>query len=377
MNSKRPSRANLSRDLEHRILQGLACEWEQAALFLPPEARSDFRKPLFAIRTLSKTFGYWSPGKREISLSRHLVLNYAWDTVCEVLRHEMAHQYAHEVLRAGHEKPHGHAFQKACRLLRADPKASARYRKLSDKPGGFEYVEDNDKILLRIQKLMALAESCHRGEAEAAMTKAHELIKKYNIDLIEQNRKRHFISVFVGQPALRHFREAYALAHLLHDFYFVETIWVPAFVLEKIKMGRVLEISGVQRNVEIAHYVYDYVKVFIDTRWREYNQDKGLNRYRKTDFAVGIINGFRKTLAATPSPLSSGQTGSELMIIDDPKLQRYIDRRYPRLRKFSRDAARHDRGVMEDGIDEGKKLIISKGVTEKKEGRTRLIGDKE
>jgi hypothetical protein len=155
----------------------------------------------------------------------------------------------------------------------------------------------------------------------------------------------------------------------------VETIWVPAFVLEKIKMGRVLEISGAQRNVEIAHYVYDYVKAFIDTRWREYNKDKGLNRYRKTDFAVGIIDGFRKTLEASVLSHPSGQIDQSVMIIEDPKLQRYIDRRYPRLRKFSRAAAKHDRGVMKDGIDEGRKLIISKGVTEKKEGCTRLIGN--
>lgn len=366
----------LMQDLEHRILIGLSLEWEQSALFLHPIERRHFRKPLFAIRDLNRNFGQWSAEKREISLSRDLVLNYSWGTVCEVLRHEMAHQYAHEVLDIRNEKPHGPGFKRACRLLRADPKASACYQKLSDTPSGFEFANDNDKILTRIQKLMALAESCHRHEAEAAMAKAHELIEKYNIDLIEQNKRRHFISVFVGKPALRHFREEYVLAHLLRDFYFVETIWVAAFVLGKVKMGRVLEISGAQRNVEIAHYVHDYINGFINARWSTYNKDKGLSRYRKTDFAVGIIDGFRKTLEASRHVSEPTPNHRALLKIDDPKLQRYLDNRYPRLRKFSRTAARQDDGVLSDGVKEGKKLVISKGVTEKKDGRRFLIENK-
>jgi len=34
------------------------------------------------------------------------------------------------------------------------------------------------------------------------------------------------------------------------------------------------------------------VNNFVDAQWRQYNPQKSLNRYRKTDFAVGIIEGF-------------------------------------------------------------------------------------
>ena len=61
-------------------------------------------------------------------------------------------------------------------------------------------------------------------------------------------------------------------------------------------MGRVLEISGTEKNVQIASYVYNFVNRFIESQWREYNKKKGLNRYRRTDFALGVLEGFEQKL---------------------------------------------------------------------------------
>lgn len=367
--------SQLAETLEHRILLGLVCEWKHASLSLAAAYQNTFKKPLFSIKDLKNTFGYWSAAKREICLSRNLVLNYPWGTVREVLRHEMAHQLAHEVFHAANQSSHGPQFQKACQLLRADPKASARYRKLTDAPIGFESIENDDKILVRIKKLMALAESRNQHEATAAMAKAHELINKYNIDLMEQNKERNFISVFLGKPSLRHFREEYSLAHLLQDFYFVESIWVSAYVLEKGKMGRVLEISGTPQNVHIAHYVHDYIHAFIDSKWCSYNKGKRLNRYRKTDFAVGIIDGFRETLESQSQKNSPIEIDSALIKIEDPLLQQYVNERYPRVVRYRHTISNQDDGILDDGMEMGKKLIISKGIMQKNRSRTFLIED--
>ena len=144
---------------------------------------------------------------------------------------------------------------------------------------------------------MSLAKSTNRHEAESAMTKAHELMRKYNIDLLNKSSHRNFVSMFIGSPALRHHREEYHLANLLQKYYFVQGLWVSSYVLAKGKMGRVFEISGVPENVKIASYVYDFVKNTIDRHWRHYNRQGTLNRYRKTDFAVGLVEGFCNKLA--------------------------------------------------------------------------------
>jgi hypothetical protein len=301
------------------------------------------------------------------------VLHHSWDAVLEVLLHEMAHQYAEEALGARNEPSHGQAFQRACYLLRANPKASGEYTPLDDRmacdPPGSE-----DKTVRRVRKLMALAESPNRNEAEVSMAKAHELISKYNVRLLEQDERRDFASIFVGTPALRHPREEYALANLLQEFYFVQGIWVPVYVLDKEKMGRVLEISGTDQNVKLASYVYDFVRQFIDQQWMEYNEHKGLNRRRKTDFAAGIIEGFRSKLASKGKRKKRG--GKRALIkLRDPLLEKYVAYRYPRTVSEKRVVSGKDEKVASDGREVGKKLIIHKGITEKKRNRKRLIGE--
>lgn len=352
-------------DLERSILHGLSCEWKRALWVLPAKSAAEMRPPLFQLRDWKDRWGTWSASKREIALSRDLVLNHSWDAVREVLLHEMAHQLADEVLLAGDETPHGSAFQKACFLLRANPRASGKYPPLDERVFGREDSSVvQDRILRKIKKLLALAASRNRHEADSAMTKAHEFMAKYNVELLEgPGQDRDFASVFVGRPALRHLSEDYALAHLLQDFYFVRGIWVPAYVAEKTKMGRVLEISGTTPNLRIAAYVHDFVSRFIHAQWLAYRKGKSLNRRRQTDFAAGIIAGFRSKLQDRSPQVAAGSRA--LMRMDDPLLRKYFRYRYPHTAKIARGGARPDRSVWQDGIRTGRDLVIFQGIHER------------
>jgi len=358
--------------LEQRILHGLACEWEDAIGILNSQDRDKLRKPSFSLRDMKDKWGYWSSEKNEICLSRNLVLKHSWDAVREILLHEMAHQFTEQALGGHDESPHGQKFKRACYLLRANPKASGNYKPLDERVL-HDSSSPDDKIMLRVKKLMALAQSQNRHEAEAAMAKAHEFIAKYNIDLLSRDEDRNFISVFVGNPALRHFREEYHLANLLQDFYFVHAIWVSAYVLEKGKRGNVLEISGTTQNIKIASYVHDIIKHYIDLQWHKYNKDKILNRYRKTDFAVGVIEGFRSKLKLKTKKGERIKEKFGLIKIEDPLLKKHIKYKYPHTATVRSKYSREDRKVLSDGIGIGKELVISKGITEKKTGRRLLI----
>ena len=360
----------IQEELERRILHGLASEWENALSVLHPSDREKLRKPLFRIRDIKGKWGYWSGEKKEICLRRNFVLNYPWKAICEILLHEMAHQLAEQVLGAHDESPHGPKFKKACYLLRANPKASGNYRPLGEQVSN-DLPNPEDKIMLRVKKLMALAQSQNQHEAESAMAKAHEFIAKYNLDLLARDEDRRFVTVFVGTPALRHFREDYHLASLLQDYYFVFGIWVSAYVLDKGKMGNVLEISGTIQNVKIASYVYDFVQRFIDSQWHKYNKNKRLNRYRRTDFAVGIIEGFRSKLKSQAKEKKEIKDRFGLVRIGDPLLKKHIDYKYPRIARVRGRVLRKDKNVLKDGMSVGKGLVISKGITEK--GRSESI----
>lgn len=357
-------------ELERCILHGMACEWEAALLHVEPTRRQLIRRPLFAIKDLQTRWGIWSPEKREISLSRHLVLNYPWDSIRDVLLHEMAHQIAQQLFGASSQKPHGATFNQACELLRIHPAASADYQPLQERLLQ-NHSSHYDKRMLRIKKLLALAESKNRFEADAAMTKAHELIARHNLELSRLEDKRRFLSIFIGSPALRHRREDYHLANLLQDYYFVAGIWVSAYVIEKGKMGRVLEISGTVQNLKIAEYVHDFIIQFIDAQWRRYNRRKKLNRFRKTDFAVGIIEGFRDKLES--SVVKKKKDIFALIQKGDPQLAKYFKFKYPHTASVKKAAYHQDARVIRDGKKVGKKLVIARGICEKKTGGVRLI----
>jgi hypothetical protein len=279
---------------------------------------------------------------------------------------------AEEVLGGQRETPHGPFFRRACDLLRANPRASENYQPLDDRISR-ESLDGEDRTLVRVKKLLALAESSNRHEAEAAMAKAHELISKYNLDLLRTEKQKEFISLLVGRPALRHFLEDYALAGLLQDFYFVRGVWVPGYVPEKRKMGRVLEISGTIPNVRIADYVHGYVQRFIAMEWKKYNSDGALNRYRLTDFAQGIIEGFRSKLVSEEEEWKKEHASYALVKKEDPLLKEYVSYRYPHTGTIQAGGGSQDPRVRKDGKRIGKDLVISKGIMEGSGKRGRLL----
>lgn len=371
MTGQKRKRRPVWAEQERLILHGLACEWEEALWVLDSSYEKSMRKPLFSLADMRSKWGDWSLEKREIRLSKNLVRNHPWDAVREVLLHEMAHQFADEVLGAHGEPPHGPTFQRACYVLRANPKASGQYEPLDDRLYR-KSSRPEDKNIVRIRKLMALAQSQNQHEAEVAIAKAHQLIAKYNLNVMAHNEHRDFVSVFVGRPAFRHFREEYRLARLLEGFYFVYGIWMPAYVADRGKMGHVLEVSGTVENVRIAHYVHDFVQRFINSQWQEYNKDKGLNRYRKTDYAVGIIDGFCSKLESQGKKKRVGDKHA-LVKIEDGLLKEYVEYKYPRVRNLGMRASRRDSKVLNDGMNAGKKLVISKGITGKGRSKRLLI----
>jgi len=314
---------------------------------------------------MKSRLGYWSETYGEIVLGRDLVLNHPWDSVREVMYHEMAHQLTSQALSPNPgEPPHGPTFQEACRLLRANPRASGRYETLHERLAR-NMLNTEDRLILRVQKLMALARSHNRHEAEAAMFKAHQLMRKHHIDQLVRKTQRDFVSIFIGAPALRHFREFYELALLLQEFYFVQGLWIPAYVVEKEKMGRVLEISGTPRNVRIAGYVHDYVCRFIDREWDLYRTQKPEARSRswKTDFAVGVVRGFKAKLTSRQNGECRPAASHALIEAKDRSLDAYMRYRYPSVRTIHKKPVQRELSVFEDGIRRGKRLVIAEGIT--------------
>ena len=175
-------------------------------------------------------------------------------------------------------------------------------------------------------------------------------------------RDQEYHSIFLGKPRLRHFREAYHLAHLIQDFYFVQCMWIQAWVVEKDRMGRVLEISGTRKNITIAEYVHDTLCRYIDSAWDAYRRGKGLNRYAKPILPSVSSRGSRPRCKRRPHRQPTATTPVCPFAIEDHALTRYVSRRYPHVRSCRKQGAGYDARVLADGTEKGKKLVIAKGI---------------
>jgi len=360
-------------ELERRILKGIAMEWRSAAFALRHNRDFALRMPGFELCDMSHTLGKWLPDKHVIVLSRRFALEHSWQAVRDVLLHEMAHQLTDEVL-GGDSALHGGVFKRACGLLGARPEASGTFAALSEAADPRELPE-NDRILLRVQKLLAMAQSSNRHEAEVAMGKAQEHIARYNVDLLAlAGKDRAYCSVCVGEPALRRSLDEYVLAGLLRDFHFVECIWIPAYVVDKEEMGKILEVSGTTANVKMGSYVHAFMTRAIGEQWTAFNRDRRLSAGRQTDFALGLLQGFLEKLRAQEKTWEqNGHTPYALIRKKDAGLNQYVRQRYPHLRRCGGSGRQIHQDVHAAGVEAGRRTILHKPIEHARGARGLLI----
>ena len=344
-------------DLERSILLGLAAEWRESAAALPRRLRERLRRPQFALGDAGRRIGTWDAAREEIRVSRRFALERGWDEVRELLRHEMAHQLADQALGGDGETAHGPAFREACRLLGAHPGASGDFVPLADRLAG-ETDRARAAHLARVRKLLALASSRNRHEAELALLRAREFARRHRIDA--RGEEREFACAFAGAPALRHTRDQYLLAGLVTGAWETYGIWVPAWVVGCGRMGTVLELSGTAAQVKLAGYVHEFVRRHIEKEWGDYNRGRRLGARRRTDFACGVIEGFRGTLER-----GGGKPGVGEAVVRtgrDPEFNAFLAARYPRRTRLSRRGGRIDPRVHRDGVRAGERLVLREGV---------------
>ncbi|MCK6504902.1 SprT-like domain-containing protein [Myxococcota bacterium] len=306
-------------DLDAALLRELARAWNHHNLLL---FRGGMRPPAFTLVEGEALAGQWRRTERTIGLSRSLLRQQPWTVVVEVLKHEMAHQYVHEVLQVVDESAHGPAFQRICARLGIDPRARGL-------PVGVSLDPERERVLAKVQRLLALAESDNRHEAEAAMARAHALMRKHNIAWAAQGPAPAYVFRQIGQVRARVPAHERVLAGLLASHFFVESIWVWAVDATTAAQGKVLELSGTPENVALAEHVHAFLLRAGERLWAA---DPVGGARAKGRFLVGVMMGFDEKLRAQARACEQ-QEG--LVWVGDPGLQDFVGRRHPRLRTVS------------------------------------------
>jgi hypothetical protein len=341
-----PDAFALSAKLEAALLRELRATYayENDARF-----RDRLTPPLLALVDGETHLGRWIPATRTLELSRKLVLGAPWTSVIDVLLHEMAHQYVHEVLRVRDETAHGMTFRQVCRERGIDARAAGA--PITDPTRAAEI----DRVLDRIRKLLALAESPNQHEAETAMRTAHALMLRYNLDLAAAESTREFEVRFVGDPKRRRSRVEEEIIALLTELFFVKAIRIPVYLPAAGRHGSVYELSGTHANVEMAVHVFEFLLGTAGRLWTKNRHDARIRSgHDRLSYQAGVIRGFRDKLRAEREELR----GTGIVWVPDAQLDAYYHARHPRI-SLRRRSILLD-GAHEAGREAGQKVVLHK-----------------
>jgi hypothetical protein len=334
----------LTAELEQKCLRALVAEWTGLNLLF---FRGKLQRPVFSLTRELSRLGYWDRSARTIAISTSCVLLNPWPVVIDVLKHEMAHQFVDEVEGVFGESAHGPRFREVCMRLGIDARASGtRPREASD----------DDRVIEKVAKLLALAGSSSPHEAEAAMTAARRLMLKHNV---EAPASQHgYGTRLLGVPKGRTSEHERRVGMLLGAHFFVEVLWIPVFVPATGKRGHILEIAGTDANLAMAEYAFAFIHHAADDAWRAHKVVEGVRgNGDRRPYLAGVVAGFHRRLDA-----ESARSKSEgLVWVGDADLHRFFRDRHPRIVHVKRGSqARHE--AFGAGHSKGQSLVLHRPI---------------
>jgi hypothetical protein len=349
-------------ELEAALLRELRAVYQDINLTY---FRRKLRAAAIELSDATSWLGRWHREVRAIEISRTLLFEKPWGIVVEVLKHEMAHQYVHEVLGKTDETAHGPAFRDVCRTAGIDASAAG----LPGENGEVHHSEEDERILSRIAKLLALAQSPNANEAQSAMNAAQRLMLKHNLDAARDRMPRDYGFRHLGIPTGRVSEAERRLAAILSKHFFVEVIWVPVYRPLVQKRGSVLEICGTQANLEMASYVHAFLMHTAAELWAHHKRARGLrsNRDRRT-FLSGVMAGFYEKLEAEREV--NREQG--LVWVRDADLTQYYRHRHPRIQHVQHAGSRRTEAHAE-GRRAGRSIVLRRPIQAASTGGKKLL----
>ncbi|MCU0691114.1 MAG: SprT-like domain-containing protein [Polyangiaceae bacterium] len=316
--------------------------------------KSGMKMPAFALSKARSWLGRWLSETRTIELGYRLTTEQPWTVVVEVLKHEMAHQYLDEVLQEHGERAHGPAFRRVCQRMGIDARAAGM-------PGSTTAAEgsgptDDARVLARVARLLALAESPNAHEARAAMSAAQRLMLKHNLDTAVAlgHDERSYSFRHIGRVTGRVRENERILAGILGEHFFVEVIWIPVYRPRDGKRGSVLEACGTVANLEMAAYVHTFLTHTAEQLWQAHKRGCGIasNRERQT-YLAGVMVGFHEKLVESRQE----HQRAGLVWVGDPQLEQYYRRRHPHIQRV-RHAGNQRTEAHGQGREAGRQIVL-------------------
>ena len=131
-----------------------------------------------------------------------------------------------------------------------------------------------------------------------------------------------------------------------------------------------MEVCGRSENVELAHYVHDFVSRTAERLWKQHQAAAGIaGNSRRRAYLAGVMTGFRDQL----DQQKQAQVESGLVWLGDPGLASYFERRHPSVSMRSYYEQQSD-PAREQGRRAGRAIVLHRGVGAKQGRSIRQLG---
>ena len=210
-----------------------------------------------------------------------------------------------------------------------------------------------------MQKLLALATSANRHEAEAAMAAANTLLLRYNLELPQGGPPLGYGARRLGTSAAALPLDWKLVGAILAEFFFVECIWTTTYNPRRDRHERVLEVMGSEANLEMAGYVHDFLHASADRLWRLEHRALDFPASRRREYTAGVLLGFRDKLRQERK--RNAEVG--LVWLGDADLHRFVRARHPYIRAMAKSGVRRSK-AHEAGRAAGQRLTLQRPVHE-------------
>lgn len=219
-------------------------------------------------------------------------------------------------------------------------------------------MKQEEKIIDRVRKLLALSQSSNANEAALAAAKAQALLQHYNLELSQVQLKENFGPEYIKKITQTK-RQIWtkSLLEVLCSYNFCSSVYV-------LGTG-MCSIVGEKHNIEVVEYLHTYlVRELVDMANKAYEETDGRipKITWKDSFFYGAIHSIRDRLEEQKQRFEqeSNQTRS-LVVVKDEELEAALRKFYPKVRKAPPKRIYANDGYAK-GRESGQRVLLQRAI---------------
>lgn len=238
-------------------------------------------------------------------------------------------------------------------------------------------MDNKDRILDKIQKLLALANSSNEHEAKAASARAQALLTKYNLTMADAEATADkYGKEYVESGRQRMPLQWKFVQSLLREFFFIEIVQTKRRMRPNMETASQEEISdylfsrpkleicyimfGQPHNIEVAKYVRDFLMRAFEDSFKTYRKETGAPAKAKQSYFMGLYQGLQEQLLVARQEVEQ-ETG--LVVVPDADLNDFVQDVFSnKLTTTKNNTTIRDKQAMVAGYEKGKDLRIARGL---------------